>query len=325
MRMTDVSAYKTVSPVPCDNKELIKAIDKLKKERNAIILSHYYQDGEIQDIADFVGDSLELSRKAAKTNADVIVFCGVHFMAETAKILSPDKVVLIPDIDAGCTLADDCPSDEFSRFKSKYPDHFVVSYINCTAKVKAQSDLICTSSNAVELINKIPLDQPILFAPDQNLGKWVEKKSKRQLILWPGSCIVHETFSEEALLKLKIQYPKAKIIAHPECQSNLLDLADFIGSTSKLLNHAQECEDDRFIVLTEPGIIHQMKIHMPSKHFHEVPGIDGCSCNACPYMRLNTLEKVLESLKTMKPEIEMEEDIRVKALKPIKLMLDMSS
>ena len=296
----------------------------LRKKRNAIILAHYYQEAAIQDIADFIGDSLELSRKAAGTNSDVIVFCGVHFMAETAKILCPEKTVLIPDLDAGCTLADDCPADEFANFRNKHPDHFVVSYINCTAAVKAQSDLICTSSNAVDLIKQLPKDRPILFAPDQNLGKWVQKQSGRDLTFWPGSCIVHETFSEEALLKLKLKNPQAEIIAHPECQSHLLDLADFIGSTSKLLKRANLSASKSFIMLTEPGILHQMRLQEPGKEFIEVPGIDGCSCNACPYMRLNTLEKVLNCLQTMMPEIKMEEKLRAKALKPIESMLRMS-
>ena len=245
-------------------------------------------------------------------------------MAETAKILCPEKTVLIPDLDAGCTLADDCPADEFARFRNKHPDHFVVSYINCTAAVKAQSDLICTSSNAVDLIKQLPKDRPILFAPDQNLGKWVQQQSGRELTFWPGRCIVHETFSEEALLKLKLMHPEAEIIAHPECQTSLLDLADYIGSTSKLLKQAEVSSAKSFIVLTEPGILHQMRIKIPGKQFIEVPGIDGCSCNACPYMRLNTPEKLLKCLQEMKPQIHMEEELRSKALKPIQNMLRMS-
>ena len=245
-------------------------------------------------------------------------------MAETAKILCPEKTVLIPDIDAGCTLADDCPADEFAAFRNQHPNHFVISYINCTAAVKAQSDLICTSSNAVDLVKKIPKTNPILFAPDQNLGKWVQQQSGRELTFWPGRCIVHETFSEEALLKLKLKHPQAEIIAHPECQSNLLELANFIGSTSKLLKQAEKSTAKEFIVLTEPGILHQMRIQMPDKVFVEVPGIDGCSCNECPYMRLNTLDKLLTCLQTMQPQINMEEDLRIKALKPIEKMLLMS-
>ena len=321
---TDVSAYKTGSPVPYSREALIEEISLIRKERNAIILSHYYQESEIQDIADFIGDSLELSRKAANTKADVIVFCGVHFMAETAKILCPEKTVLLPDLEAGCTLADDCPSEKFEEFRKKHPNHFAVSYINCTAGVKAQSDLICTSSNAVDLINQLPKNLPILFAPDQNLGKWVQRQSGRDLTLWPGSCIVHETFSEEAVIKLKINHPQAKVIAHPECQSNLLDLAEYIGSTSKLLEYTRKSKENTFIVLTEPGILHQMQKQNPKKNYIEVPGIDGCSCNECPYMRLNTLEKVLKCLKDLSPELTMDEEIRSKAYKPIKRMLEMS-
>jgi len=321
---TAVSAPTTVSPVPSSREDIIEKINVLKKKRNAVILAHYYQDPEIQDIADFIGDSLELSRRAAETNADVIVFCGVHFMAETAKILSPEKTVLLPDLDAGCTLADDCPPDEFERFRKKHPYHFVISYINCSAAIKAQSDLICTSSNAVDLVNQLPEDLPILFAPDQNLGRWVQRQSGRDITFWPGSCLVHETFSEEALLKLKINHPNAEILAHPECQSNLLEYADFIGSTSKLLQQAKSSNASKFIILTEPGIIHQMERSMPSKIFLEVPGTDGCSCNACPYMRLNTLDKILKCLTDMSPAINLEEGLRLKALRPIQSMLKLS-
>ena len=291
---------------------------------NAIILAHYYQSPEIQDIADFIGDSLELSRKAANTNADVIIFCGVHFMAETAKILCPDKTVLLPDIDAGCSLANDCPSDEFRKFREANPDHYVVSYINCTAEVKAQSDLICTSSNAVSLVERLPKDKKIIFAPDKNLGRWVQKNSGRDLKLWPGSCMVHETFSEEALLKLKFDNPHSKIIAHPECSENLLLFADFIGSTSKLLDFVSKDKSKDFLVLTEPGIIHQMKKKEPDKNFIEVPDIEGCNCNECPYMKLNTLEKILDCLKNKSPSIELDSYVIKKAYTPIKRMLDMS-
>ena len=303
---------------------LVAAIKLLKQQRNAVVLAHYYQSPDIQDIADFIGDSLELSRKAANTSADVIVFCGVHFMAETAKILSPEKTVVIPDLDAGCSLADDCPADAFAAFRQQHPDHFVVSYINCTAAVKAQSDLICTSSNAVDLVNQLPKDQPILFAPDQNLGRWVQRQSGRDLTLWPGRCIVHETFSEEAVLQLKLEHPNAEVIAHPECQENLLDLANFIGSTSELLNYTETSSSDTFIVLTEPGIIHQMQQRVPHKTLLEVPGLDGCSCNSCPYMRLNTPQKLHDCLNTLEPAIEMEENLRIKALLPMKKMLEMS-
>ena len=303
---------------------MISEIKELCLKANAIILAHYYQAPEIQDIADFIGDSLDLSRKAANNDADIIIFCGVHFMAETAKILSPNKTVLLPDIDAGCSLADDCPAEEFQKFREENPDHYVVSYINCTAEVKAQSDLICTSSNAVSLVEKIPKDKKIIFAPDKNLGRWVQKNSGRKLKLWPGSCVVHETFSEEALLKLKYKHPDGKVIAHPECSQNLLVLSDFIGSTSKLLDFVSNDYSDTYMVLTEPGIIHQMKKKEPNKNFIEVPDIDGCKCNECPYMKLNTLEKILDCLKNNSPSIELDPEIIKKAYKPIKRMLDMS-
>ncbi len=300
------------------------AIEALRRQRNAVILAHYYQNEEIQDIADFIGDSLELSRKAAATDADVIVFCGVHFMAETAKILSPGKTVLLPDLAAGCSLADACPADAFAAFRAEHPDHIVVSYINCSAAVKAQSDLICTSSNAVSLVQQLPAERPILFAPDQNLGRWVAKQSGRELTLWPGSCLVHETFSEQAVLRLQLEHPGAEVIAHPECLPNLLDLADFIGSTSKLLQRAESSQASAFIVLTEPGILHQMRRKLPQKQFFEVPGQDGCSCNACPYMRLNTLEKLWRCLSEGAPAIELDETLRLRALLPIQRMLEMS-
>ena len=303
---------------------MISEIKELCLKANAIILAHYYQAPEIQDIADFIGDSLDLSRKAANNDADIIIFCGVHFMAETAKILSPNKTVLLPDIDAGCSLADDCPAEEFQKFREENPDHYVVSYINCTAEVKAQSDLICTSSNAVSLVGKIPKDKKIIFAPDKNLGRWVQNNSGRKLKLWPGSCVVHETFSEEALLKLKYKHPESKVIAHPECSQNLLVLSDFIGSTSKLLDFVSNDYSDTYMVLTEPGIIHQMKKKEPNKNFIEVPDIDGCKCNECPYMKLNTLEKILDCLKSNSPSIELDPKIIKKAYKPIKRMLDMS-
>ena len=308
-------------PPPAD---LPAAIDDLRRRRNAVILAHYYQEPAIQDIADFIGDSLDLSRRAAATDADVIVFCGVHFMAETAKILSPQKTVLIPDLDAGCSLADACPAEAFAAFRSEHPDHYVVSYINCSAAVKAQSDIICTSSNAVDLVRQIPTGRPILFAPDQNLGRWVARQSGRELTLWPGSCQVHENFSEQALLQLRLEHPNAEVIAHPECQPHLLELADFIGSTSKLLQRAAESPSQEFLVLTEPGILHQMRKRVPGKTFFEVPGSDGCSCNACPYMRLNTLEKVWHCLETLQPAIELDEELRLRALAPIRRMLEAS-
>ncbi|WP_186700318.1 quinolinate synthase NadA [Cyanobium sp. NS01] len=301
-----------------------EAIEALRRQRNAVILAHYYQEEAVQDIADFIGDSLELARKAAATDADVIVFCGVHFMAETAKILNPTKTVLLPDLEAGCSLADACPAEAFAAFRAEHPEHLVVSYINCSAAVKAQSDLICTSSNAVDLVRQLPADRPILFAPDQNLGRWVQNQSGRELTLWPGSCMVHETFSEQALLQLQLEHPEAEVLAHPECQQHLLDLADFIGSTSRLLERAAASEAPDFIVLTEPGILHQMRQRVPAKAFFEVPGADGCSCNACPYMRLNTLEKLWQCLHSMAPAIELEEELRQRALAPIEKMLAMS-
>jgi quinolinate synthase len=302
----------------------VERIAQLRQQRHAVILAHYYQEDAIQDIADFIGDSLELSRKAANTDAEVIVFCGVHFMAETAKILSPQKTVVLPDLNAGCSLADACPADGFAQFKAEHPDHVVISYINCSAAIKAQSDLICTSSNAVAMVQSVPSDQPILFAPDQNLGRWVSRQAGRELTLWPGSCMVHETFSEEALLGLKAAHPDAAVIAHPECEQHLLDLADFIGSTSMLLNYSQSSEASGFIVLTEPGILHQMCKAVPNKEFYAVPGLDGCSCNACPHMRLNTLDKLEQCLETLEPAIELDEDLRLRALKPIERMLELS-
>ena len=318
-------AATAVETLPAPPADLPAAIAALKRERNAVILAHYYQEDAIQDIADLIGDSLELARRAASTEAEVIVFCGVHFMAETAKILNPSRVVVVPDLAAGCSLADACPADEFAAFRARHPDHTVVSYINCSAAVKAQSDLICTSSNAVQLVQQLPADQPILFAPDANLGRWVARQSGRELTLWPGSCIVHETFSEQALLELKLEHPEAEVIAHPECQQHLLDLADFIGSTSKLLQRVQSSDASSFLVLTEPGILHQMRRKAPQKHFYPVPGVDGCSCNSCPYMRLNTLEKVWRCLATLEPQIHLEESLRLRALAPIERMLAMSA
>ena len=305
-------------------RDLPAAITELRKRRRAIILAHYYQEPEIQDIADYIGDSLELSRRAADTDADVIVFCGVHFMAETAKILNPSRLVLLPDLEAGCSLAESCPSEAFANFRAQYPGHLVMSYINTSAAIKAQSDLICTSSNAVDLVRQLPEDQPILFAPDRNLGQWVQRKSGRPMVLWPGSCIVHETFSEAAVLALKQAHPEAAVIAHPECQESLLDLADFIGSTSRLLSHSRSAAAPTFIVLTEPGILHQMRRAMPHKTFLEVPGLDGCSCNACPHMRRNSLAKLWHCLETLEPRIELPEDLRQQALVPIRKMLAMT-
>lgn len=300
-------------------------ISKLKKELNAVILAHYYQQPEIQDIADFVGDSLELSRKAKSTNADVIVFAGVHFMAETAKILNPEKTVLLPDLEAGCSLAEGCKKEDFEPFVKSHPDHIVITYINSTAEVKALSDIICTSSNAEKIIRQIPENQKIIFAPDKNLGKYLIKKTGRDMLLWEGSCIVHETFSERKIIDLKVHYPKAKIIAHPECEENILLLAEFIGSTSKLLQFVKEDNNDSYIVLTETGILHQMKKAAPDKTFIPAPVTDEtCSCNECPYMKLNTMEKLYLCMKNKFPEIIIDEQLRLKALKPIEKMLEMS-
>lgn len=299
---------------------------KLKKELNAVILAHYYQYSEIQDIADFVGDSLELSRKAASTDADVIVFAGVHFMAETAKILSPDKQVLLPDLEAGCSLAEGCPADAFKEFREAYPNHIAITYINSSAEVKALSDIICTSSSAEKIIRKIPEDKPILFAPDKNLGKYLIKKTGRDMLLWQGSCIVHETFNQRKIIELKLQHPNAKLIAHPECEEPLLNEADYVASTSGLLNFVKDSSEREFIVATEVGIIHQMQKACPDKIFIPAPKNDeACSCNECPYMKLNTLEKLYLCMKNRSPEILIPEDIRLKALIPIQKMLELSN
>lgn len=304
--------------------DLFTAINDLKRELNAVILAHYYQDPDIQDIADYIGDSLGLSQQAAKTDADVIVFAGVHFMAETAKILNPDKLVLLPDLNAGCSLADSCPPQEFARFKAQYPNHLVISYINCTAEIKAMSDIICTSSNAVKIVNQIPVDQPIIFAPDRNLGRYVSEQTGRDLVLWQGSCIVHETFSERQIVQLKIVHPEAEIIAHPECETSVLRHASYIGSTTALLNYCQKSSSQAFIVATEPGIIHQMQKEAPQKQFIPAPSINNCACNECPHMRLNTLEKLYLAMKHQKPEIILPEVIQKAALRPIQKMLEMS-
>lgn len=305
--------------------DLKEEILKLKKQLNAVLLAHYYQESEIQDIADFVGDSLELARKAKSTDSDVIVFAGVHFMAETAKILNPNKLVLIPDLEASCSLAEGCPADEFRKFREDHPEHIAITYINCTAEVKALSDIICTSSNAEKIISQIPQDKPILFSPDRNLGKYLIKKTGREVLLWDGSCIVHETFSEKKILELKVRYPEAKLIAHPECEEPVLMYADFIGSTSKLLKFVQDDSANSYIVATETGIIHQMKKVCPEKTFIPAPPQDeSCSCNECPYMKLNTLEKVYLCMKNKSPEIILDEELRLKALKPIERMLEMS-
>lgn len=308
-----------------NTKDLEAEILRLKKELNAVILAHYYQESEIQDIADYVGDSLELARKAKSTDADVIVFAGVHFMAETAKILNPQKIVLLPDLEAGCSLAEGCPADDFKAFREKHPEHIAITYINCTAEVKALSDIICTSSSAEKIINQIPLDQKILFSPDRNLGKYLIKKTGRDMLLWDGSCVVHETFSERKILELKVKHPNAKLISHPECEEPILIHSDFIGSTSKLLNFVQTDSSNEYIVATETGIIHQMKKAEPEKVFIPAPPEDeACSCNECPYMKLNTMEKLYLCMKNGFPEIKLDEEIRLKALLPIERMLQMS-
>ncbi len=315
---------KTKPQLDTTTQDLFVAIKELKQKLNAVILAHYYQEPDIQDIADYLGDSLGLSQQAAKTNADVIVFAGVHFMAETAKILNPDKLVLLPDLNAGCSLADSCPPEEFKAFKQAHPDHLVISYINCSAEIKAMSDIICTSSNAVKIVNQIPKNQPIIFAPDRNLGRYVMEQTGRDLVLWQGSCIVHETFSEKKIVQLKIEHPEAEIIAHPECEPPVLRHASYIGSTTELLKYCQASKGKEFIVATEPGIIHQMEKAAPDKHFIPAPATNNCACNECPYMRLNTLEKLYLAMKNKAPEITLAEDIRVAALKPIERMLAMS-
>ncbi|MCY7286055.1 MAG: quinolinate synthase NadA [Cyanobacteria bacterium CAN_BIN43] len=304
--------------------DLFAAIADLKRELNAVVLAHYYQDPDIQDIADYIGDSLGLSQQAASTEADVIVFAGVHFMAETAKILNPHKLVLLPDLNAGCSLADSCPPAAFAQFKAAHPDHIVISYINCTAEIKAMSDIICTSSNAVNIVRQIPTDQPIIFAPDRNLGRYVMEQTGRDMVLWQGSCIVHETFSEKKLVQLQIEHPEAEIIAHPECEPPVLRHASYIGSTTALLNYSQRSPRSAFIVATEPGIIHQMQKQAPDKLFIPAPPMSNCACNECPYMRLNTLEKLYWAMKTRTPEITLPEEIQVAALRPIQRMLAMS-
>lgn len=301
--------------------DLPAEIRRLKAERRAVILAHYYQEPEIQDLADFVGDSLQLSQQAAKAGADVIAFCGVHFMAETAKILNPAKTVVIPDMDAGCSLADRCPADYFAEWLKQYPDHDVVSYINCSAGVKALSTVICTSSNAVRVVESLPKDRKIVFAPDRHLGKWVMKQTGRDMALFPGFCIVHEQFTAKRLAALKAQHPEARLIAHPECDATVSQLADFVGSTAALLNFVATDSAKAFIVATEAGILHQMRQRRPGAELIPAPADSGCNCSLCPYMKLNNLEKLYLSLRDLKPEIRMDEGLRVRALKPLERML----
>ena len=306
--------------------DLLEEIQRLKKERNAVILAHYYQKPEIQDLADFVGDSLELSRKAADTDADVIAFCGVKFMAETAKILSPEKTVILPDMNAGCSLEDSCPPGKFKAFREANPDHIALTYINCSAEVKALSDIIVTSSSAETIIAQIPEDQKIIFGPDRHLGGYMSRKFGREMLLWPGVCIVHEAFSETELLKLKALHPGAPVAAHPECPPHIIDHADMVGSTSAILKFAKTTEHQTVIIATEPHIIHQMEKAVPEKNFIGAPGADGnCACNICPYMALNTLEKLYTALRDLSPQIEMDEEVRLGAKKSLDRMLEMAS
>ena len=303
---------------------LFEEINKLKKEKNAIVLAHYYQEADIQDVADYLGDSLGLAQKAQSTHADMIVFAGVHFMAETAKILNPTKKVVLPDLKAGCSLADSAPAPLFKAFKKKHPDHIIISYINCTAEIKALSDIICTSSNAEAIVNSLPADQKIIFAPDKNLGAYLNKKTGREMLLWNGACMVHEIFSMEKITKLKVRYPYAKVIAHPECEEPVLRLADFIGSTTQLLKYAVTGPDDTYIVVTESGILHQMQKDAPHKTFIPAPPTNNCACNDCPYMKLNSLEKLYLCMKYELPELTMNEAFRIAAKKPLDRMMEIS-
>ncbi len=305
--------------------DLFAEIERLKKEKNAIILAHYYQEPDIQDVADYIGDSLGLAQKAEKTDADIIVFAGVHFMAETAKILNPSKKVLLPDLKAGCSLSDSAPPALFKQFKDKYPGHTVVTYVNCSAGMKALSDIICTSSNAQKIVESLPKDQPIIFAPDKNLGAYINKQTGRNMVLWNGACMVHEIFSLEKLTKLKIRHPKAKVVAHPECEAPVLALADYIGSTTGLLKFTEKDDAQEYIVVTETGILHQMQKNSPHKTFIPAPPNNSCACNDCPHMKLNTLEKLYLCMEYEQPELLMNEDLRIAAKKPIDRMLQISA
>ncbi len=305
--------------------DLFKEIERLKKEKNAVLLAHYYQDADIQDVADYIGDSLGLAQYAAKTNADIIVFAGVHFMAETAKILNPSRKVLLPDLNAGCSLADSAPAPLFKAFKEKHPDHLVISYINCSAEIKALSDIICTSSNAMKIIESLPEEQPIIFAPDKNLGAYLNKKTGRKMLLWNGACMVHEIFSLEKITKLKLRHTAAKLLAHPECEEAVLRVADYIGSTTQILRFAVQDEGQEYIVATETGILHQMQKDAPQKTFIPAPPDNSCACNDCPHMKLNTLEKLYLCMEYETPEILMDEQLRLAAKKPIERMLEISA
>lgn len=305
--------------------DLFDEIEKLKKEKNAVLLAHYYQESDIQDVADYIGDSLGLAQFAEKTKADMIVFAGVHFMAETAKILNPGKKVVLPDLKAGCSLADSAPPELFKKFKDQHPDHIVISYINCSAGIKALSDIICTSSNAPYIVQSVPENQPIIFAPDKNLGSYLIKKTGREMLLWNGACMVHEMFSMEKIIRLKMRHPKAKLLAHPECEEPILKLADYVGSTTGLLKYTENDPSEEYIVATETGILHQMQKASPGKIFIPAPPTNSCACNDCPHMKLNTLEKLYLCMKYEVPEIIMDEEIRVRAKKPIDRMLEISA
>ena len=306
-------------------KEKIDRLFELKKQRNAVILAHYYQDGTIQETADFLGDSLALAQNAKKTQADVILFCGVHFMAETAKILNPERIVLVPDMNAGCSLADSAPPAEFKKWVDSHPDHVVISYINCSAEVKALSDIICTSSNAEKIINTIPYDRKICFAPDKYLGSYLIKKTGRDMVLWNGSCQVHEIFSEQALITIMNRHPEAEVLAHPECPENILSYSDYIGSTTGIIKYAEKSTSKELIIATESGIIHHLQKIIKDKTFIALPNLNGCSCNECPYMKLNTIDKMLDALEHLEPQILMPEELRLRALAPLERMLEISS
>ena len=324
--LEQVAKYGFVTDKINENLDLVAEIQRLKKEKNAVILAHYYVDAAIQDLADYVGDSLGLSQQAAATTADMIVFCGVHFMGETAKILSPTKKVVLPDLNAGCSLADSAPADKFAAFKAQHPDHLVISYINCSAEIKALTDIVCTSSNAVKIVDALPKDQKIIFAPDANLGRYVAHKTGRDLVLWDGACIVHVDISEAKLKSLRLNHPNAKLVAHPECKSDVLIQADFVGSTTAILKYVIESPEQEFIVATEAGILHKMKQAAPHKKLIPAPAIENntCACSECPYMKMNTVEKLYKALRYEQPEIIVPEDIRLKAYQSVNRMLEMS-
>ncbi|WP_299548602.1 quinolinate synthase NadA [Seonamhaeicola sp.] len=306
--------------------DLVKEINRLREEKNAVILAHYYQEGAIQDIADYVGDSLGLSQQAAETDADIIVFAGVHFMAETAKILNPSKTVVLPDLDAGCSLADSCPPDAFKAFTEQHPDHIVITYVNCSAEIKALSDIVCTSSNALKIVNSVPEDTPIIFAPDKNLGRYIIRETGRDMLLWDGSCVVHEAFSMDKLIELHKKHPDYKIIAHPESETHILDTATYIGSTSGMINYVKEHQDEKFIVATEAGILHKMQLEMPDTELIPAPAVEDntCACSECHFMKMNTMQKLYDCLLNESPSIDVPEPLRSRALLPIERMLELS-